>query len=206
METFTEEFLIFYVIKCLEVSGLWHLFIHARTKSSMIPWALPSGLCVCAQSCPTLCHPMDCNPPGFSVKFSRWEYWTWLPFPNVGDIPNPRIRPVSLVSPILAVDSLPPYHLGSTPSRLPDGIFRFSLFVHILGVKKKKEMGNCTYHWAYPSILFPHGHFNPERGLGMWFIAGHVIVLGESGILLIKVERRLHIRYTIRDVCQRHWQ
>ena len=24
-------------------------------------------VCVCAQSCPTLCNPMDCNPPGSSV-------------------------------------------------------------------------------------------------------------------------------------------
>ena len=25
------------------------------------------GVCVCAQSCLTLCDPMDCSPPGFSV-------------------------------------------------------------------------------------------------------------------------------------------
>ena len=25
------------------------------------------ALCTCAQSCPTLCNPMDCNPPGSSV-------------------------------------------------------------------------------------------------------------------------------------------
>ena len=24
--------------------------------------------CVCAQSCPTLCNPMDCSPPGSSVR------------------------------------------------------------------------------------------------------------------------------------------
>ena len=24
-------------------------------------------VCVCAQSCPTLCNPMDCSPPDFSV-------------------------------------------------------------------------------------------------------------------------------------------
>ena len=24
-------------------------------------------VCVCAQSCPTLCNPMDCSPPGSSV-------------------------------------------------------------------------------------------------------------------------------------------
>ena len=110
METFTEEFFIFYVIKYLEVSGLWHLFIHARNSEQRVPWfpgPFAQGfvcvyVCAHAQSCPALCNPMDCNPPGFSVEFSRWEYWSGLPFPNVGDVPNPRIELVSLASPILA--------------------------------------------------------------------------------------------------------
>ena len=46
--------------------------------------------CVCsfAQSCPTLCDPMDCSPLGSSVmKFSRQEYWSEMPFPSLGDLP-----------------------------------------------------------------------------------------------------------------------
>ena len=40
--------------------------------------------------------PMDCNPPGFSsMKFSRQEYWSRLPFPTPGDLPNPGIKPAS---------------------------------------------------------------------------------------------------------------
>ena len=36
-----------------------------------------------AQRCLTLCHPMDCSPPGSSVhRFSRQEYWSGLPFPS----------------------------------------------------------------------------------------------------------------------------
>ena len=30
-----------------------------------------------------------------SVGFSRQEYWSWLPFPPPGDLPNPRIKTVS---------------------------------------------------------------------------------------------------------------
>ena len=42
-----------------------------------------------AQSCPILCDPMDCSPPGFSIhEFSRQEYWSGLPFPSPGDLPN----------------------------------------------------------------------------------------------------------------------
>ena len=33
------------------------------------------------------------------MGFSRQEYWTGLPFPLPGDLPNPGIEPVSLVSP-----------------------------------------------------------------------------------------------------------
>ena len=54
--------------------------------------------CVCevAQSCPTLCDPVDCSPPGSSVHgFSRQEYWSGLPFPFPGDLPNPGIEPGS---------------------------------------------------------------------------------------------------------------
>ena len=29
------------------------------------------------------------------------EYWSELPFPSAGDLPNPGIEPVSLVSPAL---------------------------------------------------------------------------------------------------------
>ena len=37
-----------------------------------------------------------------SMGFSRQEYWSELPFPTPGDIPNPRIEPVSLMTPALA--------------------------------------------------------------------------------------------------------
>ena len=38
-----------------------------------------------------------------SVEFSRQEYWSTLPFPIPGDLPNTETEPVSLVSPELAV-------------------------------------------------------------------------------------------------------
>ena len=41
-----------------------------------------------AQLCPTLC---DQAPP--SMGFSRQEYWSGLPFPSPGDLPDPGIEP-----------------------------------------------------------------------------------------------------------------
>ena len=46
---------------------------------------------------------MDCSPPGSSVHgFPRQEYWSGLPFPSPGYIPDLGIEPVSLMSPALA--------------------------------------------------------------------------------------------------------
>ena len=36
------------------------------------------------------------------MGFSRQEYWSVLPFPIPRDLPDPRIEPVSLMSPALA--------------------------------------------------------------------------------------------------------
>ena len=41
-------------------------------------------------------------PP--SLGFSRQEYWSGLPFPSPGDLPNPGIKPGS---PVLQADALP---------------------------------------------------------------------------------------------------
>ena len=46
-------------------------------------------------------------PP--SMEFSRLEYWSGLPFPSPGDLPNPRIEPRS---PTLQADALPSEPLG----------------------------------------------------------------------------------------------
>ena len=69
-------------------------------------------VCVFTQSCLTLCDPQTvaCQPP-LSMEFSRREYWSGLPFPSPGDLPNPGVEPGS---PALQVDTLP-----SKPSGKP---------------------------------------------------------------------------------------
>ena len=49
------------------------------------------------------------NQAPLSMVFSRQEYWSRLPFPSPGDLPNPGIEPGS---PALQVDSLPSEPLG----------------------------------------------------------------------------------------------
>ena len=49
-----------------------------------------------------------------SIGFSRQRYWSGLPFPFPGDLPEPVIEPSSLASPALAGrDYLPLSPLGS---------------------------------------------------------------------------------------------
>ena len=55
------------------------------------------------QFCLTLCDPMDCSYQApLSMGFSRQEYWSGLPCPPPGQIPDPWIKPTFLMSPTLA--------------------------------------------------------------------------------------------------------
>ena len=67
-----------------------------------------------AQSCPTLCDPVDCNLRGFSVHgILQARILGWVAFPSPGDLPNPWIKPRS---PVLQADSLP----SERPAKLSD--------------------------------------------------------------------------------------
>ena len=62
-----------------------------------------------AESCPTLCYPWTLAhqaPP--SMVFSRQEYWSGLPFPSPGDLPDPGIEPRSPTLQADALTSAPP--------------------------------------------------------------------------------------------------
>ena len=49
-----------------------------------------------AQSCLTLCDPLDYSPKApLFMGFSRQEYSSGLPFLSPGDLPNTGIKPVS---------------------------------------------------------------------------------------------------------------
>ena len=53
------------------------------------------------QSCPILCDALDCSSL-LSMGFSRQEYWSGLPCPSSGDLPEPGIEPKSPASATLA--------------------------------------------------------------------------------------------------------
>ena len=59
---------------------VWQFLNHARLFAT--PW--------------TVVHQLP-----LSMGFSRQEYWSRLPFPSLGDLPDPGIESASLVSPAL---------------------------------------------------------------------------------------------------------
>ena len=72
-------------------------------------------ICLVALLCLTLWDPWTVTRHApLSVGFSRQEYWSELPFPQPGDLPNPGIEPGS---PALQADSLPS-ELPGKPSKV----------------------------------------------------------------------------------------
>ena len=80
----------------LELQFLFHLYSLKK---------IGGGGSLVAKSCPTLATPwaVACQAP-LSMGFSRQEYWSGLPFPSPGDLPDPGIK---LGCPALQADSLP---------------------------------------------------------------------------------------------------
>ena len=58
------------------------------------------------------------------MEFLRQGYWSGLPFLTPGDLPDPGIEPVSLVSPALQADSLPSELPGEAKYNEEDGPYQ----------------------------------------------------------------------------------
>ena len=83
---------------------------HQRAWTELPVWQVPSsylthGGGLVAKSCLTLVTPwtVACQA-SLSMRFTRQEYWSGLPLPSPGDLPDPGIEPWS---PTLQADSLP---------------------------------------------------------------------------------------------------
>ena len=81
-----------------------------------------------------------------SMGFSRQEYWSGLPFPSLGDLPNPGIKPVS---PALQADTLPSEPPGNVCFMyLGDPILVAYVFTIVM------------YSWIDPLICVPRVSFS----------------------------------------------
>ena len=107
---------------------------------SALDQGVPESSCtVVTQSCPTLCDPMDCSPPGSSVHgIFKVRILEWEPFPSPGDLLNPGIEPKS---PTLQADSLPAEPPGKPNNT---GVGSLSLLQQIF---LTKELNRDLLHW-----------------------------------------------------------
>ena len=64
-------------------------------------------VCVCSVVSDSATPRTGAHQAPLSVEFPRQEYWSGLPFSSPGNLPDPGIEPMSLVSPALQVDSIP---------------------------------------------------------------------------------------------------
>jgi len=95
------------------------------------------------------------------MEFSRQEDWSGLPFPSPGDLPDPGIKPVSLMFPALQAQSLLLSH-----QRSPIRVFVFSGYMpgseiagsysySICSLKKLQYcFTQCLHQFTFPPIVW----------------------------------------------------
>ena len=82
-----------------------------------------------------------------SIAFSRQEYWSRLPFPSPGNLPNPGIESRS---PALQVDSLPAEPQGKPKNT---GVGCYFLLQRIFPTQGLNPRLLCLLHWQVGSLL-----------------------------------------------------
>ena len=93
-----------------------------------------------------------------TLEFSRQEYWSGLPFPSPGDLPNPGIEPES---PALQADSLPSEPPGKHVYVYTHTHTHTHTHIYIYIPLK------CKHLIASPVII----SFNPTVFLTVWFFS-----------------------------------
>ena len=96
-------------------------------------------LLLVTQLCLTVCNPMNSSPSGSpTMEFSKQEYWSGLPFPSPGDLPNPGIEPGLSA---LQADSLPVEPPGKSKYKI------YFIYIYILHIYIK--LYNLYYLYKY---------------------------------------------------------
>ena len=125
--------------------------------------------------------PRSCSPQApLSTGFSRQEYWSGLPCPSPGDLPDPGIKPASLTSPALAGGFFTTGATWETPKcpRLKSKKQRRQLQIHntLLQVEgcSWNQVGNSTgIEWCFLICLtisplpFPLVAMEAVRGISL---------------------------------------
>jgi len=132
-------------------SSLWFWFAFLLMVSNIEHlFTCLCAVCSVTQSCSTLWDLMARLLCPWRVP--RQEYWSGLPFPSPGDLPDPRIEPVSLVPSALAgrfFTTVPIGHLYIFFGKISVQIFHLFL-IGLLGCFLNIELSElCIYIFLY---------------------------------------------------------
>ena len=113
--------------------------------------------------------PGACQAP-LSMELSRQEYWSGLPCPPPGDLPDPGVKAVSLMSPALAGGSLPLHHLGSPWWTINQALKSTEVLIHAttcmyIESRLNKEVSHNRTHtvWFYSYETSKIGKFTEKE-------------------------------------------
>ena len=111
------QFIVIYTVKGF---GIVRLLVYLSIwlfwfEEDMVVPVHSHCCCLVASLCLTLCDPWTvAHQAPLSMEFARQEYWSGLPLPFPGDLPDPGIEPEApTASPALQMDSLSLSHWGS---------------------------------------------------------------------------------------------
>ena len=93
------------------------------------------------------------------MGFSRQEYWSGVPFPSPGDLPDPAIKPSS---PALQADSLPFELPGNLNTSQVTG-FPFEFLIFKFGASEESEAFQVA-----PVVKNPPANAGDIRGFDRW--------------------------------------
>ena len=88
------------------------IFNYLQYHCSSISWLMKTASCLYSVVWLFETPCTEALQAPLSIGFSRQEYWSGLPCPPPGDLPNPGMEPAFPVSPALQEDSFPLSHQG----------------------------------------------------------------------------------------------
>ena len=140
--------------------------------------SIPSLHCSHAQSCPTL-RPQELWPARLLSPFLRQEYWSGLPFPTSGDLPDPGIKPESLYWQLLNLD---------LPRLIP------SLQNHIFRCLGNISIWTSNRHFKLLSkiTLLNLPHLNPASSIAFLSLTSYPVSL-QCHCPSICISRNIHL-------------
>ena len=122
----------------------------------------------------TLWDPMNRSPPDSSVHgIFRQEYWSALPFPPPGDLPDPGFEFVCLL--LWQADSLPLSHQGNPLSLHSDLVFLLCLEFYVgksdcVNYAQSGTMITLPWVWSLQASAceWPHCHSGDRTAFILW--------------------------------------